>query len=65
MLEVGPHQMPSYLCDSHAESMGEEQASVPFKQRATLQEWQSDEEERRAALLNMQREGRKRRGQTG
>lgn len=60
-----PHPKPSYLCDSHAESVGEEQASVPFKQRATPQEWQSDEEERRAALLNMQREGGKRRGQTG
>lgn len=41
--------------------MGEEQASVPFKQRAAPQEWQSDEEERRAALLNMQREGERRR----
>ena len=57
MLKVAPHPEQSYLCDSHAESVGEEQASVPFKQRATPQEWQSDEEERRAALLNMQREG--------
>ncbi|KAM7405850.1 hypothetical protein PAMP_000270 [Pampus punctatissimus] len=64
ILKVATHPKRSYLCDSHAESVGEEQASVPFKQRATPQEWQSDEEERRAALLNMQGEREKRRGQT-
>lgn len=36
----------------------------PFKQRAMPQEWQSDEEERRAALLNIctEREREKRGG---
>ena len=56
IMKVVTHPKRSYLCDSHAESVGEEQASVPFKHKATPQEWQSDEEERRAALLNMQRE---------
>lgn len=44
--------------------MGEDQANVPFQQRAALQEWHTDEEERRAALLNMQR-GRAERGGDG
>lgn len=61
ILKVVPDPKRSYLCDSHAESVGEEQAGVPLKQRAMPQEWQSDEEERRAALLNMHtRRGRER-----
>lgn len=54
--EAVPNANLSYLCDSHAETVGEEQDGVPFKQRANYRRsGESDEEERRAALLNMQR----------
>lgn len=45
-MKVVPSLQCPYLCDSHAESVGEEQASVPFKQRVMPQERQGGNEER-------------------